>query len=447
MSQTQKVTFQHVQESAYQPSRRQFLKRFLGGVAASVVIPSIGFPEAEALSNPLVKAGRALAPNDVGDERFWSLVKEQFPLRRGLILMNSANLCPSPYPVFETVFGLTRDVDSDASFPNRSKFKDLHEQSLQALGEYLGASSDELVITRNTSEGNNMVINGLDLKAGDEVVIWDQNHPTCNVAWDVRAQRYGFTVKKVSTPTEPKSPEDLLTPFYNAFTKNTKVLGFSHVSNISGIALPAKELCRSARERDILTLVDGAQTFGVFALNLHDLGCDFFTGSGHKWFMGPKEGGLLYVRKDRVDDLWPTIVGVGWEQARDKGARKFGTLGQRDDAALAAMGKTVTFHNNIGKERVEKRVRQLVAALQEEIKKKMPDASFISPTDPVLGSGVLVFKPHQKDLSQTVNTLYQKHLIGCTVFGGDRAGIRLSPHIFNTLEEAEKVIDAIAGLT
>ncbi|MFQ5753257.1 MAG: hypothetical protein ACE5HI_14795 [bacterium] len=121
---TTKIAFEHVAESAYQPSRRQFLKRFLGGVAASAVLPSISFSGTKLLANQLAKAGEALVACDAGNERFWQMVKEQFPLRPGLTLMNAANLCPSPYPVIETVFGLTRDVDADASFPNRSKFKD-----------------------------------------------------------------------------------------------------------------------------------------------------------------------------------------------------------------------------------------------------------------------------------------------------------------------------------
>ena len=122
------------------------------------------------------------------------------------------------------------------------------------------------------------------------------------------------------------------------------MIAFSHVSNVSGIRLPEKALWQLARERGVLSLVDGAQTFGACPLDLHDMGCDFFTASSHKWFCGPKEVGLLYVRKDRVAALHPTLVGLGWEKARTAGARKFETLGQRDDARIAAMLEAVRFH-------------------------------------------------------------------------------------------------------
>jgi isopenicillin-N epimerase len=246
MSSPFNVTFQHAPAAGCAASRRRFLRRLAGGVAAAGVLPALGF--ATERQKTLRARAAALSPGNAGDEAFWALVKDQFPLRPGLILMNAANLCPSPYSVAETVFAFTRDVDADASFQNRGKFNDLHDQALAALARYMGADADEVVITRNTSEGNNTVIAGLDLKPSDEVVLWDQNHPSNNVAWDVRAQRYGFTVKRVPTPARPQSPDDLLAPFAEALTTNTRVLAFSHVSNVSGVALPAKALCTLARD-------------------------------------------------------------------------------------------------------------------------------------------------------------------------------------------------------
>ncbi len=440
---TSNVTFQHVPEQAYQPSRRHFLKRFAGGVAAAGLLPAFGFSGDRRARGTLAQQVGRLAPGQVGDEDFWRLVKDQFPLRPGLILMNAANLCPSPYPVAETVFHYTRDIDADASSQNRGKFKDLHEAALEALARYMGADTDEVVITRNTSEGNNLVIAGLDLGAGDEVVLWDQNHPSNNVAWDVRAQRHGFTVKHVATPADPQSSDDLIEPFAEALTANTRVLSFSHVSNVSGVGLPAKALCAIARERGILTLIDGAQTFGVHQINLHEIGCDFYTGSAHKWFLGPKEGGLLYVRRERVDVLWPSVVGVGWEKAREQGARKFGTMGQRDDAMLAAVGKTVEFLETIGNDRIEARVRELAAALKDLIREHLPQAEFRTPLSAELSGGVVIFTLPDVDFRAAFASLYEEHHIGCAVMGGN---LRLCPHIYNTMDEVERVVEVVKGL-
>ena len=440
---TPNVTFQHVPEQAYQPSRRHFLKRFAGGVAGAGLLPMVGFSGNRKPLDVLARHVSRFAPGQVGDEDFWRMVKDQFPLRPGLILMNAANLCPSPYPVAETVFHFTRDVDADASFQNRGKFNELHEAALEALARYMGADADEVVITRNTSEGNNLVIAGLDLTAGDEVVLWDQNHPSNNVAWDVRAQRRGFTVKRVATPAAPQSPDDLIAPFAEAMTANTRVVSFSHVSNVSGVGLSARTLCTMARERGIFTLIDGAQTFGVHQVNLHEIGCDFYTGSAHKWFLGPKEGGLLYVRRESVDELWPSVVGVGWERASEQGARKFGTMGQRDDAMLAAVGKTVAFLETIGNARIEARVRALAAALKTRVREQLPQAEFVTPLDPELSGGVVIFNLPEVDFQAAFASLYEEHHLGCAVMGGN---LRLCPHIYNTMDEVERVVEVVKGL-
>ncbi|NIN71154.1 MAG: aminotransferase class V-fold PLP-dependent enzyme [Gemmatimonadetes bacterium] len=428
-------------------SRRRFLGQLLGGTAAAVALPTaLAADDGRSRWGALLREARSLTDDDPGDESFWRLVKEQFPLRDGLILMNAANLCPSPYPVQEAVFRFTRDVDADASFQNRAKFDEFRESARQALADYVGAGVDEVAITRNTSEGNNTVINGLDLGRGDEVVIWDQNHPTANVAWDVRAERYGYRVVRVTTPPAPGSADELIEPFTDAITSNTRVLAFSHFSNISGVTLPAKRLCAMARARGIITLVDGAQSFGAVRLDLHEMGCDFFTASAHKWFVGPKEAGLLYVRRERAADLWPSDVGVGWEGAKGAGARKFETLGQRDDAAVVSMGTTVAFHESVGVDRIERRVRQLTATLKDSLQDRVPGVRFHTPLDPELSAGVVVFDPFVADVPEAFGRLYTEHGVAGAPRGGDFRGIRLCPHIYNTLQEVERAAEAVASL-
>jgi isopenicillin-N epimerase len=425
-----------MREAAASFSRRQFLRRTAAGVAASAVLPSLG----NAGPVDLAGAVRALGPNPA-EEPFWELVKAQFPLRPGHVMMNAANLCPAPRSVSDVVTALTRDIDADASFQNRAKFSALQDASLAALSRYLGAAPDELVLTRNTSEGNNTVVTALDLRAGDEVVIWDQNHPTNNVAWDVRAERHGFTVRRIATPAAPRSAEELAAPFLAALGPATRVLSFSHISNTSGIRLPAARLCAEARQRGIRTLVDGAQAAGVLQLDLHALGCDFYTTSAHKWFMGPKEVGILYVRKELAASLWPAIVGVGWEGARTQGARRLGTLGQRDDAAVAAMAATVAFHDGIGVARIEARVLELAAALKQRLAERIPDIEFRTPRDGALSGGVVIFNVPGLAVRPAYDALYQKHSIAGATSGG---GLRLCPHIYTTLADIERVADAVA---
>ncbi len=424
-------------------SRRRFLKRALGGAAVAAALPSWirAAPRAERDPPPL-----PFPPTRDGaeDELFWELVKAQFPLAPGLILMNAANLCPSPFPVQEAVFELTRDVDADASFQNRAKFGELRERSRAALAGYLGAAPDEIAITRNTSESNNTVLNGLELGAGDEVVIWDQNHPTNNISWDVRAERWGFAVKWVTTPPAPSTADELIAAFEAAITPRTRVLAFSHISNVSGVALPARTLCRMARERGIVTLVDGAQSFGAIPVDLHGMGCDFYTGSAHKWFVGPKETGVLYVREERLAELWASDVGVGWRGAVEGGARKFDNLGQRDDAAVAAVATAARFHEAIGRDLIGARVRTLESAIRESARERIPGVAFHTAEEPARRAGVVVLRLPDADHPLVYRRLYDEHRIGCALRGGDFTGIRLCPHIYNTLEDVDRVVDAIA---
>jgi selenocysteine lyase/cysteine desulfurase len=419
---------------APQAARRNFLKGFVGSAAT---LPALISP---ASSASFRNAAHRLRPADTGDETFWQLVKEQFTIKPKLILLNAANLCPSPHMVRERVFRLTEDVDSDVSFQNRAKFDVLREEARRKLATLMGASADEIAIVRNTSEANNTIGGGLDLKAGDEVVIWEQNHPTNNVAWDVRAARFGFTVKRVSLP-DLIDHEEILKTFRAALTAKTKVLSFTDASNNNGLKLPTKELCRLARERGIYTHVDGAQTFGALVVNLHDLGCDSYSGSAHKWFMGPKEAGLLYVRRERIATIWPSIVSVGWGTKAETtalGARKFETLGQRDDAAVSALSAAVDFHNLLGPARIEARMRALATALKEGLQ-KLPGARLRTSLKSELSAGVCVVRFDGADVQKMYETLYAQHRIA----GAPTGGVRLCPHIYNTMEEINRTLAAL----
>jgi len=439
--------------------RRGFLRSAAGGAAAAAVAPAVfpltgltaaradipwaGASPARAIDLDLLARRAASAGPE--DEAFWEIVKSQFPLSADVIVMNAANLCPSPYPVQEAVFALTRDVDRDASFQNRSKFGGLREASREALARFLGASADEIAITRNTSESNNTVVGGLPLEAGDEVVIWDQNHPTNALAWDVRARRHGIVVTRVSTPRTPTTVEELVAPFEAALGPRTRVLSFSHVSNLTGVALPAEELCRLARSRGIATLVDGAQTFGSRRIDLHAIGCDFYTGSAHKWFIGPKEAGVLYVRQSAVDGLWPHVVAVGYDGGPENGARKFDSLGQRDDAAVAAVATTVRFHEAIGIDLIEARVRALAAGLRAAVTSRVPGTTFHTSDAPGRSHGVVVVALPIENHREVYGRLYTEHGIAGAPQGAAYPGIRLCPHIYNTMADVERVADALAA--
>jgi len=418
-----------------QLERRNFLRQLGSSSLAAIAFPvlagsatTLGFPvrNADALS----------------DEKYWEMIKKQFSVPGKMVMLNAANLCPAPISVNAQVQSLITGLGKDVSFQYRSQFAEKRKKAIEALAQFTGVASAEIGITRNTSESNNIVVNGLDLKAGDEIVLWDQNHPSNGTAWEQRAKRYGFTVKKVSVPANPASLEDLVKPFTDAITPQTRLIGFSHISNTSGIALPAKLICHMASKNNILTLVDGAQSFGFIDLNLTDIGCDFYTGSTHKWLMGPLENGILYIKKESASQLWPNIISAGWKEGGPTVDEKYCMLGQRNETTVAGLAETINFHQTIGKSEIEKRVAELNTYLKTQIKLKLPAVTFVTPMSPAFSGGVTVIQIPGKKPAELSQKLYELHGIAAAPTGG----IRMSPHIYNTMADIDKVVKALGEL-
>jgi isopenicillin-N epimerase len=412
--------------------RRKFIKQFTTTSLAAFALPVFGKEKGTI---------RLPAFTSVSDEPYWEMVKKQFAVPDNLIMMNAANLCPSPYSVTERVVEFTQALSKDVSFQYRSVFTSLRKQSLLMLADFVGADAEEIGITRNTSESNCMVVQGLDFKAGDEIIIWDQNHPSNEAIWYSKAKRFGLTIKKVSVPVTPVSKQELIDAFAKAITDKTKLIAFSHISNLSGIALPVKEICAVANAKGILTLIDGAQSLGLVDFNLHDIGCTFYSASTHKWLMGPAENGILYVQKNHIQRLWPTITGGGWKEAKTVD-ENLCVLGQRSEPSTTAIPTILNFHDTIGKKNIEDRVNYLTTYLKEQIKIKLPSATFVTPLDPTLSMGIVIINFPGKDPRVLTQALYDAYGIASAPTGG----IRLSPHIYNTRKDLDKVVDALSQL-
>src|SRR6266478_1593846 len=334
-------------------NRREFARLLAIGGAAPFVTPQLAWAKSAKL--PPTPASP--------DEKFWVSVREQFVMPRELTMLNAANLCPSSGPVLETMYRMTKDMDQDPSFENRAKLGDGRENTRKLLAEFLRVTPEEIVITRNTSESNNLVSTGIDLKPGDEVLLTADNHPSNHTAWQEKAKRFGFTVIDVKTPNPHPGFEYYVDAFSKAITPRTKVISFTHQTSTVGDLFPAKEICKLARERGILSLVDGAQTFGLLDVDLSDIQPDFYSGSAHKWPCGPKENGVLFINKNAHAKIWATIYsaypgGVGI-------SKTFEGFGQRDEPAMIAFGEALMLQTKIGRAHIEKRSRELTTALIE----------------------------------------------------------------------------------
>jgi selenocysteine lyase/cysteine desulfurase len=407
-------------------TRRQFLKS-----SSALLLASTG------------AAGANSFAQNLNGEDYWQMVRNQFSFSENAVPMNAANLCPAFRAVSEKNALMTSDIDQDCSFNNRAKYAQMLENTRALVANQLNVSADEIALVRNTSEANNLINNGLTLSAGDEVVIWDQNHPTNHVAWEVRAARFGLKVTKVATPVNPTGKAGLINAFTSALTANTKVLAITHVSNVSGIKLPAKEIIEAAHARGIYVHLDGAQTWGAMALDLKDLNPDSFSASAHKWYMGPKEVGLLFIKAENIDKVWPSVIAPGWGDTVNTtltGARKFESLGQRDDAALAALATAAEMHNLIGATRVENRIIELSQRLKTGI--RSAGHELVTPMAPELSFGVCITKVPAGQNGNLANALYTEYGIAAAGTGG----IRLCPTVYNTHEHVDRAIRGVNAL-
>jgi selenocysteine lyase/cysteine desulfurase len=336
----------------------------------------------------------------------------------------------------------TKDMDADPSFDNRLKMSTGKEETRRLVASFLRVTPEEIVLTRNTSEANNMVSSGLDLKAGDEVIVFADNHPSNNAAWTQKAKRFGYLVTTISQPNPHPGPEYYLDAVRKAITARTRVLAFTHHTSTVGDVLPAKELCQIARERGVLTLVDGACTFGMVDVDLSDIQPDFYTGSSHKWPCGPKEVGVLYINarmdgriQPSIISAYPGAVGI---------ARTMEAMGQRDEPAIIGFGEALNFQTRIGRKAIEERSRSLGQALIAGLR-RIDGVEIWTHPDPSRSGAVVSFRPGTLDVSRLAAALYRNDRIGCaTRSGADRPGIRFSPHIYNTMAEVDRSVAAIA---
>ena len=397
--------------------RREFLK-VVGGASLAGSIITYG-SSAAAASSPMPDFG-------FSDDR---------------VPMNAANLCPMPTTVSTAHARYAKELDLDLSSASRKRIEAMKEAARSQIAGQLGTSTDELAIVRNASEANNVIVSGMPLEAGDEVVLWDQNHPSNSTSWDVRAKRSSIDVRRFSVPTTTGSIDEVVDLFVNAVSDRTKVVAFTHISNITGFRTPVREICAALRKRkdDVFIHVDGAQTWGAIDIDLSQVDCDSFSGSAHKWYMGPREVGLLYVRERHIDAVWPLTVSIPWTVADNppQGARKFDAFSQRDDAAIASLGDAAAFHEAMTPAGIEKQSAMIANRLRAGLQDL--EVPFVSSINPLFTSSVIILKAPRENAPRAVNQVFDDS----GVITAPVNGLRMSPHVYNTADHVDRILAAV----
>ena len=419
-------------------SRREFARLFAVGGSAALFAARAEAGPLDSLRS--LGTGPEQAPANP-DERYWQKIRDAFIMPAGFACLNAANLCPSPASVLTAADKATRSVDADPSYQNRAHTKEGREATRKKIAAALHVTPEEIVITRNTSESNNIVSSGLDLKAGDEVLLFSDNHPSNLTAWRQKGQRFGYAIKTVDQVNPHPGAEYYVDAFRRAMTGATKVVAITHVTSTVGDLMPVREICRLARERGALSLVDGAQSFGVLDVDLSDLQPDFYSGSAHKWPCGSKENGVLFVSARVHDRIKPSIVSL---YPGDVGiSRTLEAFGQRDEASMMGFGEALDLQQKIGRAAIEKRSRHLAAMAIAGLK-EIDGVKVWTHDDPSRSAAVVSFLPANLDVRKLHQALYEQDHVVCATRGGtDRAGLRFSPHFYNLESDIDRAVAAV----
>ena len=419
-------------------SRRAFLRMTGAAGSAAYAFTSSGLESLLAATAQL--AGRS--PDDVAkDEFFWREVQHGFDLDRTLINLNNGNSCPSPRSV-HTALKQYLDLSNLAPVHYRGQLEQNKEVARRRLAAEFGCDKEELAITRNSSEALQIAQNGIDLKPGDEVVTTEQDYGRMLTTWDQRARREGLKITRINFPV-PTTQDDLYQRFVSAITPQTRVLHFCHVTNLTGQPFPVKQLSQMARQRGILTIVDGAHAFAHFPFTLADLDCDYYGTSLHKWLLAPHNTGFLYVRRDRIAPTWPLTAAPA---RSNNDIRKFEEVGTIAAAPFAAINEALAYHQALGVARKAARLRYLTMRWADRLRTK-PRVKFHSSMQPGETFGLAnvgIEGIAASDINRFLWTKYR--IITTAITRDDYQGIRVTPNIYTTLEEIDTFAAAMEDL-
>jgi selenocysteine lyase/cysteine desulfurase len=378
-----------------------------------------------------------------GQDR-WRIVREAFLIPKDRIYLNVGTLGAQPRVVVDAVVEHTRAVAE--TFPPAAAW-DALEQNLGALLNVDGAG---FVFPRNTTEGMSFVANGLELSTGDEILTTNHEHIGGLCCWQLVAKRHDLVLRQLPLPDPPGDAEQVLDLFRRALTPRTRVVSVSHVNFTNGLVMPIREIISLCRSRGIVSVIDGAHPPGLMRVDLSGALPDFYASSPHKWLLAPQGTGLLWMGEEWRTRLWPTLASGGWDDL-SLGAHRFNHMGTFDESRLAGFLAALHFHEAIGADAIELRIRELRRRIIDGLS-GIPGIQFMSPQGDEHAAGMVAFRMAmvpalelQRRLSEITapegTPLAGEHLrIRTRVVSEYQLGwMRLSPHIYNSMEEIDTV--------
>lgn len=418
---------------------------FIRGVAASCVmlgfLPRVAHGVSEALDALQRDIGGGSSPGT------WERVRREFLLPPDLIHLNCGSTGSTPHVVIDAVAKAMRELEADPVHALYGTMLRAMEDVRRQATAFLGADEDEVAITRNTTEGMNLVASSLRLKPGDEVLTTDHEHPGGMSCWQYRMERDGVRIVQVKMPAPPRDKADILQRLSDAITPRTRVCSVSHVETMTGLRMPAKDIAALMHSKDILLVCDGAQAPGMQVVDVKTLGVDAYASSSHKWMLAPKGSGLLFVRREAQDRIRPIALRAGYGVYS-------GSVGTRNAPHILGHGLTMDFHNTIGRDRIASRCRELSNRLRARIR-EIPGVRVLTPDDPELSSAIFSVALGKGRSSDVAKRMRERHRIVAKVVPStlivDPAlasenynALRFSTHIFNSETDIDRAADVLA---
>lgn len=414
-------------------SRKDFLKRSFVGSAA---LPFLsldrlsGFP--------------SISNEDIAkDEAFWGSIRKLYRMDAEVVNLNNGAVGPQSNAVQEAYIQMYRESNRAPSYSMWQKVDSKRENLRTQLGTFLGCKPEEVAVNRNTTEGISSIIFGLDLNAGDEVIVSNYDYPFALNGWKQRALRDGIVLKEVELNLPIEDKEAAISLYTDAITEKTKVVHLTHILNWTGQLIPVKEITKIAHEKGCLVVVDAAHSVGQIPFSFSDVGCDFAATSLHKWVGAPFGTGALMVKQSRIEGLWPLHSAY---ESKSTNIRKFEFLGTRSNAAEMAVIDALAFQQQVGLGNIQMRLNELRAYWMKQLK-DVPEITFHTSFSSEFAAAMGTFSIDGKSASEMADYLMEADAVHVgKIQWNNLEAVRVSPHIYTSLDELDLFVTSVKKL-
>jgi len=411
--------------------KRNFIKT-LGALSVSSLVSASELTKIKSVSNSL--------PKTISDEELWATIRSHYTLKDDYINLESGYYSIIPNPVLEHFIKHVRHVNIEGSYYMRNDLKKNKDRVISELADLVGSTSDQIAITRNTTESLDLVISGFQWEKGDEAIYAKQDYGSMKEMFEQISSRYGVKNKIVSVPNHPKNDEEIVSIYESQITDKTKLIMVCHMINITGQILPIKKICEMAHTYGVEVMVDGAHCVGHFDFSIDEFNCDYYGSSLHKWLATPLGAGLLYVNRNNTHKIWPLLANGNTNKNDIKRLNHIGTHPVHTDLAIS---NSIDYTNWIGMKKKEKRMRYLQRYWSDKLR-SIENVIVNTPEDLNRSCGIGNVGLSNMSPSAMSKVLFEKYKIFTVAIDyANVKGCRISPNIFTTTYELDQFVIAV----